>query len=40
MPRYLIEREIAGAGKPSAGELKAISQNSCSVLEGMGPQIQ
>lgn len=40
MPRYLIEREIPGAGKLSAGELKAISQKSCSVLEGMGPQIQ
>ncbi len=40
MPRYVIEREIPGAGKLSAGELKAISQKSCSVLEGMGPQIQ
>ena len=40
MPRYLIEREIPGAGKLSAAELKAISQKSCSVLEGMGPQIQ
>ena len=40
MPRYLIEREIPGAGKLSAVELKAISQKSCNVLEGMGPQIQ
>jgi uncharacterized protein DUF4242 len=40
MPRYMIEREIPGAGKLSADELKAISQKSCSVLEGMGPQIQ
>lgn len=40
MPRYLIEREIPGAGTLSAGELKAISQKSCSVLESMGPQIQ
>ncbi len=40
MPRYVIEREIPGAGKLSAAELKAISQKSCSVLEGMGPQIQ
>ena len=40
MPRYLIEREIPGAGQLSAGELKAISQKSCSVLEGLGPQIQ
>jgi hypothetical protein len=36
----MIEREIPGAGKLSASELKAISQKSCSVLEGMGPQIQ
>jgi len=40
MPRYLIEREIPGAGQLSAGELKAISQKSCSVLESLGPQIQ
>ena len=40
MPRYVIEREIPGAGKLSAGELKAISQKSCSVLGDMGPQIQ
>jgi hypothetical protein len=40
MPRYVIEREIPGAGRLSAAELKAISQKSCSVLEGMGPQIQ
>ncbi|RYZ72862.1 MAG: DUF4242 domain-containing protein [Lysobacteraceae bacterium] len=40
MPRYVIEREIPGAGQLSAAELKAISQKSCSVLEGMGPQIQ
>ena len=40
MPKYVIEREIPGAGKLSPAELKAISQKSCSVLEGMGPQIQ
>lgn len=40
MPKYLIEREIPGAGKLSAGELKAVSQKSCSVLGKMGPQIQ
>jgi hypothetical protein len=40
MPKYVIERDIPGAGKLSAGELKAISQKSCAVLEGMGPQIQ
>ncbi|MGH8042230.1 MAG: DUF4242 domain-containing protein [Rudaea sp.] len=40
MPKYVIEREIPGAGKLSAQELKAISQKSCGVLSGMGPQIQ
>ena len=40
MPKYLIEREIPGAGKLSADELQAISQKSCSVLNKMGPQIQ
>ena len=40
MPRYLIEREIPGAGDLSQQELQAISQKSCSVLRNMGPQIQ
>ncbi len=40
MPKYVIEREIPGAGKLSAAELKAISQKSCGVLAKMGPQIQ
>lgn len=40
MPKYVIEREIPGAGKLSAQELKAISQQSCGVLSKMGPQIQ
>jgi len=40
MPKFVIEREIPGAGKLSAAELKAISQKSCSVLSSMGPQIQ
>lgn len=40
MPKYVIEREIPGAGKLSPAELQAISQKSCSVLRGMGPQIQ
>lgn len=40
MPKYVIEREIPGAGKLSADELKRISQASCSVLNDMGPQIQ
>ena len=40
MPKYVIEREIPGAGNLSAAELKAISQKSCSVLNKLGPQIQ
>jgi hypothetical protein len=40
MPKYVIEREIPGAGKLTPQELKAISQKSCSVLSAMGPQIQ
>ncbi|MEA3142192.1 MAG: hypothetical protein QOK23_4361 [Gammaproteobacteria bacterium] len=40
MPKYVIEREIPGAGKLSAQELKAISQKSCGVLSNLGPQIQ
>ena len=40
MPKYVIEREIPGAGKLSAEELRGISQKSCAVLEKMGPTIQ
>lgn len=40
MPRFVIEREIPGAGKLSAQDLKSISQKSCGVLSAMGPQIQ
>ena len=40
MPRYVIEREIPGAGKLSADDLRGISQKSCGVLQQMGPQIQ
>lgn len=40
MPKYVIERDIPGAGKLSAEELKGISQKSCGVLSNMGPQIQ
>ena len=40
MPKYLVEREIPGAGKLSAAELHGISQKSCGVLREMGPQIQ
>ncbi len=40
MPKYLIERELPGAGKLSQDQLRAISQKSCSVLNTLGPQIQ
>jgi hypothetical protein len=40
MPKYVIEREIPGAGKLTESQLKAISQTSCGVLENMGPQIK
>lgn len=40
MPRYVIERELPGAGKLSQADLQAISQKSCGVLDQLGPQIQ
>lgn len=40
MPKYVIERELPGAGKLSASELKAIAQKSCAVLSTMAPQVQ
>jgi hypothetical protein len=40
MKTYVIEREIPGAGKLTAEQLKGISQTSCSVLKEMGPQIE
>lgn len=40
MPKYVIEREIEGAGKLSADDLKGISQKSCSVLQELGPKVQ
>ena len=40
MPRFVIERELPGAGQLSADDLKGISQKSCNVLAGMGPEIQ
>jgi len=40
MPKYVIEREIPGAGALAPDELQAISQKSCGVLQDLGPQIQ
>ncbi len=40
VPKYVIERDIPGAGKLSSKELQVISQKSCGVLSNLGPQIQ
>jgi hypothetical protein len=40
MPRFVIEREMPGAGKMSPVELRGASQTSCAVLADMGPSIQ
>ncbi len=40
MPKYVIERELPGAGKLSGEELQGISEKSRGVLSEMGPQIQ
>jgi hypothetical protein len=40
MPKYLIERDIPGAGRLTSEQLRDISQKSCGVLQGLGPQIQ
>ena len=40
MPKYVIEREIPGAGNLSSAELQGVAQTSCNVLKEMGPQIQ
>jgi hypothetical protein len=40
MPKFVIEREIPGAGKLSPRDLKAISKKSCGVLSSLGPSVQ
>ena len=40
MPKYVIEREVLGAGKMSTDQLQAISQTSCGVLRKLGSEIQ
>src|SRR4051812_49068909 len=40
MPKYIIEREVPGAGNMTPQQLRAISEKSCSVLNKIGPQIQ
>ena len=40
MPKYVIEREIPNVGTLSEAEMQGVAQQSCKVLEEMGPQIQ
>jgi hypothetical protein len=40
MPKFVIERDVPGAGNLSYAQLREISQKSVSVLKGMGPEIQ
>ncbi|HXL76843.1 MAG TPA: DUF4242 domain-containing protein [Burkholderiales bacterium] len=40
MPKFVIERELPGAGKLSAQELRAISEKSVGILSTLGPKIQ
>lgn len=40
MPKYVIERDLPGAGKLSSAELQQISEKSCDVLRKLGPEIQ
>ncbi|HZQ19888.1 MAG TPA: DUF4242 domain-containing protein [Terriglobales bacterium] len=40
MPKYVIERDLPGAGKLTRDQLRAVSQKSCSVLNKLGPEIQ
>jgi hypothetical protein len=40
MPKFVIEREIPGAGSLTPAQLQAISQASCGVLKNLGPSIQ
>jgi uncharacterized protein DUF4242 len=40
MPKFVIERDVPGAGRLSADELHAISGKSCAVLQDLGPRIQ
>jgi hypothetical protein len=40
MPKFVIEREIPGAGSLSAQQVQGVAEKSCSVLRSLGPQIQ
>lgn len=40
MPKFVIERDLPGAGKLSAADLQGVSEKSCAVLRKLGPEIQ
>ena len=40
MPKFVIERDLPGAGKLSPAEMKGVAQKSCSVLRELGPSVQ
>ena len=40
MPKFLIERELPGAGNLTPEQLRGVAQKSCAVLRGLGPQVQ
>jgi hypothetical protein len=40
MPKYVIERDLPGAGKLTPDQLRGVSQKSCNVLNKLGPEIQ
>jgi len=40
MPKYIIEREIPGAGRMTADDLRTVSQRSCEVIRNLGPDVQ
>jgi hypothetical protein len=40
MPKYVIERELPGAGQLTPKQLQGVSQKSCGVLKNLGPEIQ
>ena len=40
MPKFVIEREMPKVGSLSPDQLRGASENSCSVVRNLGPQIQ
>jgi hypothetical protein len=40
MPKYIIERDVPGAGRLSEGELRRLARRSCDVLDLLGPRVR